>query len=71
MNLRTDKTNTSFMYNGRLDQTGLELNSLTVLGEEVQTEQAAHTDLLSTNVSHTAKWSQDVFLTKSIRSVIS
>lgn len=64
LNLRTDKTNTSFMYNGRLDQTGLELNSLTVLGEEVQTEQAAHTDLLSTNVSHTAKWSQDVFLTK-------
>ena len=64
LNLRTDKSNTLFTYSGRLENTGLDMNSVTVMGEEIQTEHRAHTDLMANVVSHTAKLAQDISLTK-------
>ncbi|MFA7200904.1 MAG: carboxypeptidase regulatory-like domain-containing protein, partial [Bacteroidales bacterium] len=64
LNLRTDKSNTLFTYSGRVENTGLDMNSVTVMGEEIQTEHRAHTDLMAHVVSHTAKLAQDISLTK-------
>ena len=64
LNLRTDKTNTLFTYNGRVDNRGLELSNLTTFGEGLNMEQISHSDFMSNSVSHSAKLANDVYLTK-------